>query len=314
MRCRFCDQDTPFEEYFCRGCRRSLIPTSEFDLHIRDFAYQPDIETLRIIETASPLTDIIKRFVMKDLERSLLHETVYIDAEDNPRLRQISRESARILCLRRLPKILIKPSRILNAFTFGTEENATVVIHSPAMKILTDEELKALVSHEFAHIKSEHMLYHTLAEYLAGGITLSASTLGLGMIATPLRLALLSWYRNSEVTADRASLLAVNDLDVAKSFLAKTFFFSRKFKDDMKFASERKLVESILELLKTHPLYKTRIKRLTEFYNSEQFSIARKKIRRREKYLTALRPECRFCGASKPISALFCPKCGKCQI
>lgn len=315
MRCRFCGQDNPFEEYFCRRCRRSLIPASEYDLHIRDFAYKPDVEALRIIESISPLTEIVKNFAIKEIERGLLKQTeFFIDAKDDSRLRQISRECARILCLKRLPKIQIKPSRILNAFTFGTEENAIVVIHSPAMKVLTDEELKALISHELAHIKSEHMLYHTLAEYLAGGITLSASTLGLGMIDTPLRLALLSWYRNSEVTADRASLLTVDSLNTVKSFLAKVFFFSRKFKGKVTSTSERKIVDLILEALKTHPLYGTRVKRLTEFYNSKQFSAAREKIQRRERCLKALRPLCRFCGANKPINALFCPKCGRCQI
>jgi len=64
------------------------------------------------------------------------------------------------------------------------------------------------------------MLYHTLVE-LGGGIRFSASYLGLGILTLPVRLALLSWHRQSEVTADRASLLAVNDIGVINSFMNK---------------------------------------------------------------------------------------------
>ncbi|MCD6528672.1 M48 family metallopeptidase [Candidatus Bathyarchaeota archaeon] len=272
------------------------------------------MDGLKTLKALAPVTSFLKDSIIKDIERSLLKQvSTLLDAENSPRLRRLIRECARILCLNRLPKVFVRPSNVLNAFTFGTDERATVVINSLALKVLTDDELKVLVSHEFAHVKSEHMLYHTLAEYLAGGITLSASILGFGPVATPIRLALLSWYRNSEVTADRASVLVVNDLNVVKSFFAKLVFFSGNFKKEVDF-SENGLMGSFLELLKTHPLYKNRIERITEFYNSKRFAAVRRKIDLRERRLTALSTRCRFCGARKPVTAIFCPECGRCQI
>lgn len=291
-----------------------MIPSSEYDLRIRDFAYGPDVNGLKTLKALAPLTAFLKDSIIKDIERSLLKQaSTLLDAEDSPRLRRLIRECAKILCLNRLPKVFVRSSNVLNAFTFGTDERAVVVINSLALKVFTDEELKALISHELAHVKSEHVLYHTLAEYLAGGITLSASILGFGQIAAPIRLALLSWYRNSEVTADRASLLVVNDLNVVKSFFAKLVFFSGNLKKEADLP-ENSVMTSLLELIRTHPLYKNRVKRIVEFYNSRRFTAARRKIDLRERRLTALSPRCRFCGAKKPVTSVFCPECGRCQI
>jgi hypothetical protein len=53
--------------------------------------------------------------------------------------------------------------------------------------------------HEMGHIKSRHLLYHSLAETLAGGIGISASLIGpeINLISMPMRLALLAWQRES---------------------------------------------------------------------------------------------------------------------
>ena len=155
------------------------------------------------------------------------------------------------------------------------------------------------------------MLYHTVAELLGGGIGFSASFLGLSVVTVPVRLALLSWHRESEVTADRGSLLVVGDLDVMKSLLTKLAVFSS---GQSSFEREKAgMVESASELFSTHPLYVNRFKRLKEFSEDQQFLRSRRKIETKLKLLRALIPVCRFCGASKAIEDLFCPACERCQ-
>jgi len=152
------------------------------------------------------------------------------------------------------------------------------------------------------------MLCHTLGEALARGIDLSATLPGFGVISTPLRLGLLSWHRESEVTADPASLLAVNDLGAVKSLLTKLDSLPGRVEIPSGHADleNRKvgLLESLSELFITHPLHTNRFRLLNEFHGSEEFLKARRKIERRQALLKALVPKCRLCGADKPTAEL----------
>jgi len=131
------------------------------------------------------------------------------------------RRCASLLSLAVLPEIFVIKEGQMNAFTFEAEKHPVLVVDSELLKLLTPREVMALVGHELGHVKSGHMLYHTLGEVLSGGISLSSSLLGLNVLSIPIRFALLSWQRESEVTADRASLLVVNDLGVLRSLMTK---------------------------------------------------------------------------------------------
>jgi Zn-dependent protease with chaperone function len=161
------------------------------------------------------------------------------------------------------------------------------------------------------------MLYHTVAETLGGGIGVSASFFGLSIVSVPVRLALLSWHRESEVTADRGSLLVVNDIDVMKSLMTKLATWSSGGAlayGQLDIEREKtNMLESASELLSTHPLYVNRFRLLKKFHESEQFLKTRQKIETRRRLLRALIPVCRFCGARKAIEHLFCPACERCQ-
>ena len=162
------------------------------------------------------------------------------------------------------------------------------------------------------------MLYHTVAEILGGGVGLSASLLGISIISVPVRLALLSWHRESEVTADRGSLLVANDIAPVKSFLTKLALWSSHGMAPSNPIDVENysigMLESVSELFRTHPLHSKRLKLAKAFSDSEQFREAKLKIKTRLASLRALIPVCRFCGAKKPVEDMFCPSCDKCQI
>jgi hypothetical protein len=119
------------------------------------------------------------------------------------------------------------------------------------------------------------------------------------------------------VTADRGSLIVVNDIDVMKSLMTKLAVWSSGgVLSSGQLDIEREkvgMLESAAELFSTHPLYVNRFKRLKEFSESEQFARARRKVETRLNVLRALIPSCRFCGARKSIEDLFCPRCERCQ-
>jgi len=301
------------------NCRKRLYPTSRYDLTLDDYAYGPDRDAIEMIKATGVLPYLVKNLALGKLEENLLsklsREARIIEYPDA--LDLLVRRCAISLCVDVLPEVFMIEGEHPNAFTFGSEQHPFVVVNSGALKYLAPRELTAVLAHELGHVKSGHMLYHTVAEILGSGIGFSASLLGINIFSVPVRLALLSWHRESEVTADRGSLLVVNDITVVKSFMTKlALWSSRRMVSPNQFDIENDKVgifESVSELFHTHPLHSNRFKLVRDFLESEQFREARLKIETRLDLLRALIPVCRFCGARKLVEDMFCPSCGKCQ-
>ena len=226
------------------------------------------------------------------------------------------RKCATLLSVEFMPEVFILERNNSNAFTFGSEDHAFVFVDSSLLTMLTSGELMALFGHELGHVKSGHMTYHTLAEALGGGISLSASLLGLDVLSIPIRFALLSWYRESEVTGDRASLLVVNDINVVRSLMNKLILAQGGVSSSLDLDIGKRnvgMIESVSELFRTHPVWSNRLRFLKDFSVSEEFLRARQKIELRQSLIRGLIPICRFCGAKKLVEELFCPSCGRCQ-
>lgn len=103
-----------------------------------------------------------------------------------------------------------------NAFTYG-HTKPFIVLTSGLVDLLSDEERFFVIGHELGHIKAGHVLYTLVARNIASIVQLlGQATLGIGTIlGQGLVYALMEWQRKAELTADRAGLLCVQDLDVA---------------------------------------------------------------------------------------------------
>ncbi len=304
---------------FCSHCRHRLSPSSGFDLVSDDFAYGPDRDAIEMIRATGVLPYLIKNLALPGVENDLLSK---LSRESRrvaypSKLDMLVRQCAVVLSIDILPETLVVEDAQPNAFTFGSEDRAFVVVSSTILSLLTETELSALIGHELAHVKNGHMLYHTVAELLGGGINFSASLLGLGIVSVPVRLALLSWHRESEVTADRGALLVAGDMGAMRSLLTKLAKWSAG--DALEShgvdigGGKTGMLESASELLRTHPLYVNRFTHLKEFSESGEYLRASQKIKRRLGLARALIPICRFCKAKKLVEDLFCPVCGRCQ-
>jgi Zn-dependent protease with chaperone function len=113
-----------------------------------------------------------------------------------------------------VPQLYVSQTPFFNAGAYGVD-TPFIVIHSAALELLDDDELRVLLSHEMGHVMSGHALYRTIAAVLAI-ISLGALPMLASLVVLPVRLAFLEWSRKSELSADRAGLLGAQDIVVAQ--------------------------------------------------------------------------------------------------
>ncbi len=86
----------------------------------------------------------------------------YIKKEDYPRLFQMVEEMVRKAKIP-MPRLAISDMDIPNAFAFGrSQRDGRVCISRGIMNLLNEEELRAVLGHELAHIRNRDMLTITL--------------------------------------------------------------------------------------------------------------------------------------------------------
>jgi Zn-dependent protease with chaperone function len=107
-----------------------------------------------------------------------------------------------------IPELYVTDSPHANAYAVGFE-HPFIVITSGALELLDTDERRFLLAHELGHIMSGHMVYRTVALVIMAIGSLALFPVGLALL--PFQLALLEWHRKSELSSDRAALLAIQD-------------------------------------------------------------------------------------------------------
>jgi Zn-dependent protease with chaperone function len=154
-------------------------------------------------------------FSERGLRLLFLGGTVRVGEQQFRHLNDMLRDSAYILDLPRVPELYVIQDPVPNAMAIGFDR-PFIVLHTGLIDLLDEEELRFVIGHEVGHVLSGHAVYRTmmlilerLAERLAwlplSGIALKAIVLGL-----------MEWFRKSELSADRAGLLAGQDIEAAK--------------------------------------------------------------------------------------------------
>ena len=113
------------------------------------------------------------------------------------------------------PELYVTQSPEVNAYAIGYED-PFIVMTSGALELLeSDDERRFLLAHELGHIMSDHMTLRTIAMVILSVGSMALMPIGLALL--PFQLGLLEWHRKSELSSDRAALLALQDKIVAQS-------------------------------------------------------------------------------------------------
>lgn len=157
-----------------------------------------------------------------------LSDTVRVGPRQCPTLHAQLVECCAILDMP-VPQLYIDQRPFANAHTFCVE-SPIIVMFSGLLELLDEDEWRIVIGHELGHIKAGHVLYRQMAEFLARlALQVGGRTFGLGQgIGMGLFYAFFHWYRQSELTADRAALLACQDVDAVVRTEMKLAGGSRK--------------------------------------------------------------------------------------
>ena len=154
-----------------------------------------------------------------------LGSTVRVDERQFAGLHRLLGEVGRTLDVAELPELFVTTNPTTGAMTIGMDK-PFIVLNSGTVDLLDEDELRFVLGHELGHALSGHAVYRTLLErmlHLAGVLAaVPGGTLG----SAPSWPRCFEWQRKSELSADRAGLLATQDPATA-------------FRVHMKFASGR---------------------------------------------------------------------------
>jgi Zn-dependent protease with chaperone function len=117
-----------------------------------------------------------------------------------------------------VPDLFVSQTPLVNAGAYGMDR-PFIVLNSGAVRLLNRDQLTYLMGHELGHVLSGHVLYRTMIVLLMQLATLGFPVIGLA--ARAVLMALLEWQRKSELSADRAGLLALQQPEATLSTMMK---------------------------------------------------------------------------------------------
>src|SRR5437867_6305048 len=136
-------------------------------------------------------------------------DAVRVGPTQFPRLNQLYTDVLTSMDWSERPELFVSQTPFANAGAFGMDR-PFIVINSGTLRLLDDDEMRNVLGHELGHVMSGHALYHTILVLILN-VSLGMLPFLAGIALLPIQLALLEWYRKSEMSSDRAGLLASQD-------------------------------------------------------------------------------------------------------
>ncbi|OJF14183.1 hypothetical protein BG844_11030 [Couchioplanes caeruleus subsp. caeruleus] len=213
----------------------------------------------------------------------------------------------------------------VNAFTIGTTRTS-ITLFSELLEHMSMDEIETVLAHECGHILCQHMLYHSMAQVLqlavdVGGVArIPFASAILQVVAGPLQIALETWSRKSELSADRAAAAYMGSPDA----ITRVMFRFAGIRHDSKlthsveaFAAQALEYEALRESrwdrflqwqvgqASTHPLLAVRVREIHNWSATPAFA---RLVETAAEIRTAFR--CGRCGHRAQPHWHHCQNCG----
>ncbi len=218
------------EEIVCSQCAwlRPLFPGYKLDRAV--FLWAQDGQAMNKLRGIGPL-NAVARSVSDKVGRPWIESTfngIRLGPKQLPDVWRQAVLAARILGLPKMPDVYVAGDQMWNTYTFGSDTGSFIVLGTAILTNFQGDELLFMLAREMGHCCAGHSLWKTVTRFLAGDMGVHSSILSGGLLGalSPTKLIesaaavpLMAWSRQSDVTADRAGLMAVGDEQLARRVL-----------------------------------------------------------------------------------------------
>jgi Zn-dependent protease with chaperone function len=194
------------------------------EISSRAYEHPADRSALVAMRKLTGFDVLLRRLASLFSDRSLrlmfLASGVRVSERQFPQIHDLVRDGSYVLDLPRVPELFVYQNPLVQAMTLGSDR-PFIVMTTGLVDLFDAEEMRFTVGHELGHVLSGHAVYRTMLFHLIRLATRIAwmpiGYIGLRAIIWGLE----EWQRKSELSCDRAGLLAGQDPDAARRALMK---------------------------------------------------------------------------------------------
>jgi Zn-dependent protease with chaperone function len=210
------------------GWLRPLYPGYLLDRTV--FLWAQDGQAMNTLQNMSVLSSIA-RTVSDKVGRPWIEATyngILIGPNQLPHVWKLAVLAARLIGVPYMPDVYVSGDSMWNTYTFGSDSSSFIVLGTAMLTNFHDDDLLFVLAREMGHCRAGHALWKTVIRFMAGDLSGHTGVLAGGLlnaisptklIGGALEMPLMAWSRQSEVTADRAGLLAIGDVALARRVL-----------------------------------------------------------------------------------------------
>ncbi len=223
------------------------------------------------------LRRLVGMFGEKSVRLTFKANAVRVSARQYPWVHERLLAVCDTLDVSEIPELYISQTPLVNAGAVGFDR-PFIILNSSTIELLDRDEVESVIAHEVAHIMSGHAVYRTML-FILMRFALTRYPLA-GVAVRPVLYGLLEWSRRSELSCDRAALLATQDPDIVMGALMRIAGGSRGEDLDLEsfisqsdeYRDDKDTIAGIYKVLaalgSTHPFAVVRVAELRDWIDS----------------------------------------------
>lgn len=261
------------------------------------FRHPLDIQAEQTLRSVPGFDLVARRFIEFLYERPryvyLMGNSIEVGPRQYASIYHLFRDCVRDLDVSPEPTLFVSQSPVVNAYALG-KDRPCMVLNTGLLDLMSEAELRSTIAHELGHIKCGHTILIQMASWaLTLVFNLSELTFGLSnLVSTGLILAFYEWLRKAELSADRAALLIMDDLNPVTTNMMRLAGGSSRYAHELNLDEfvrqaeryERLDQDGLNQVYKfllynnlaqgtflTHPFTVERVRFLQDWANSEEY-------------------------------------------